>query len=111
VPEPRGFAVLVQTIFADDYRGRTVTFRGELRTHDVTGDAGLHLAAGWPHEPPGAYLRNHGARSLAGPGSTGWAWHEVTVPVPGDVGIVRFGISLSGGGRVELRSAELTVRA
>jgi hypothetical protein len=27
--QPSGFAVLVQTIYADDYRGRTVTFRGQ----------------------------------------------------------------------------------
>ena len=32
VPEPAGSAVLVQTIAADDCRGRTVTFRGQLRT-------------------------------------------------------------------------------
>ncbi len=31
VPEPAGFAVLVQAIAAEDYRGRTVTFRGQLR--------------------------------------------------------------------------------
>ena len=32
VPEPAGFAFLSQEIEPDDYRGRTVTFRGELRT-------------------------------------------------------------------------------
>jgi bifunctional DNase/RNase len=40
VPEPSGFAVLVQTIYADDYRGRTLTFRGELRAFDLAGHAG-----------------------------------------------------------------------
>ena len=45
---------------------------------------------------------------MAGPGSGDWAWHEVTVPVPGDAGVIRFGISLTGGGRVELRDAELS---
>jgi hypothetical protein len=108
VPEPSGFAVLLQTIYADDYRGRTVTFRGQLRTTDVAGHAGLHLAAGRPDEPPGAHLRDRGGGSLTGPGSGDWAWHEVTMPVPGDAGIIRFGVSLTGRGRVELRDAELT---
>ena len=40
VPEPSGSAVLFQEIYADDYRGRTVTFRGQLRTGGVAGQAG-----------------------------------------------------------------------
>jgi hypothetical protein len=108
VPEPSGFAVLVQTIYADDYRGRTVTFRGQLRTTDVADQAGLHLAAGRPGELPGVDLRDRGGSSVTGPGSGDWAWHEVTVPVPGDAGVIRFGISLTGGGRVELRDPELS---
>jgi hypothetical protein len=107
VPEPPGFAVLVQEIDADDYRGRTVTFRGQLRTAGVAGQAGLHLAVGAPVESPGAHLRDRGASSLTGPGSSGWTWHEVTMAVP-DVYVIRFGISLAGRGRIELRNAELT---
>jgi hypothetical protein len=108
VPEPSGFAVLVQRIYADDYRGRTVTFRGQLRTTDVAGQAGLHLAAGRPGELPGADLRDRGGSSVTGPGSGDWAWHEVTVPVRGDAGVIRFGISLTGRGRIELRDPELS---
>jgi hypothetical protein len=107
VPEPHGFAVLVQTIFADDYNGRTITLRAELRTQDVADHAGLHLAAGHPREPPGAHLRNRGAGSHTPPGSTGWAAHQVTMEVPGDAKIIRFGVSLTGPGRVEMRNADL----
>jgi len=107
VPDPPGFAVLVQTIDTDDYRGRTVTFRGQLRTTGVAGQAGLHLAAGRADEPPGAHLRDRGGSSLTGPGSSDWTWHEVTMPVP-DLGVIRFGISLTSRGRIELRNAELT---
>jgi hypothetical protein len=108
VLEPSGSAVLVQTIYADDYRGRTVTFRGQLRTTDVAARAGLHLAAGRPDEPSGAWLRDRSGSSLTGPGSSDWAGHEVTTDVPGDAGVIRFGISLAGHGHVELRNAELT---
>jgi hypothetical protein len=108
VAQPSGFAVLVQTIYADDYRGGAVTFRGQLRTTDVADHAGLHLAVGPAEGPPGAHLRDRGASSLTGPGSSGWTWHGVSLHVPGDAEVIRFGISLTGRGRIELRNAELT---
>jgi hypothetical protein len=104
VPEPAGSAVLVQTIAAEDYRDTGVTFRGQLRVTGIAGQAGLHLAAVAPF---GALLRDHGS-SLAAPGSSDWTWHEVTVPVGGEAAGIRFGISLAGHGRIELRGAELT---
>jgi hypothetical protein len=110
VPEPVGSAALVQAIAAEDYRGRTVTFRGQLRATDMAGQAGLHLAVSRPPSPDGpvgAPLLDHGSSPTA-PGSSDWTWHEVTVPVPGDARAIRFGISLAGRGRVELRGAELT---
>ena len=42
-PGPAGYAFLAQEIEPDDYRGRTVTFRGELRTAQADGRAGLAL--------------------------------------------------------------------
>jgi hypothetical protein len=108
VPEPAGSAVLVQAVYADDYRGRTVTFRGQLRTAGLAGQAGLHLAvSGPPDGPAGVPLLDHGS-SLTAPGSSDWTWHEVTVPVPGAATAIRFGVSLAGHGRIELRGAELT---
>jgi hypothetical protein len=110
VPEPAGSAVLVQAIAAADYRGRTLTFRGQLRTAGIAGQAGLHLAVRRPPPPDGpagAPRLDHGS-SLTAPGSSDWTWHEVTMPVPGDAGVIRFGISLDGSGRIELRNAELS---
>ena len=105
VPEPAGSAVLVQTIAAEDYRDTGVTFRGQLRATGIAGQAGLHLAAVAPF---GALLREHSGSSLTAPGSSDWTWHEVTVPVGGEAAGIRFGISLAGHGRIELRGAELT---
>jgi hypothetical protein len=106
VPEPAGSAVLVQAIAAEDYRGRTVTFRGQLR---ATGLAGLHLAVRgpWSESTATRPLLGHGS-SLTAPGSSDWTWDEVTVPVPGAATAIRFGIWMAGRGRVELRGAELT---
>ena len=108
VPEPAGSAVLVQAIYADDYHGRTVTFRGQLRAAGLAGQAGLHLAVSGPPEGPlSRPLLDHGSSPTA-PGSSDWTWHEVTVPVPGEATAIRFGISLAGRGRIELRGAELS---
>ena len=108
VPEPAGSAVLVQAIYAEDYRGRTVTFRGQLRAAALVGQAGLHLAvSGPPDGPLSRPLLDHGS-SLAAPGSSDWTWHEVTVTVPGEATAIRFGLSLAGRGQIELRGAELT---
>jgi hypothetical protein len=104
VLEPAGSAVLVQTIYADDYRGAAVTFRGQLRATgmaDHAGHAGLQLAVSGPVDD------QRPRASLTAPGSGDWTWHEVTMPVPGEATAIRFGISLAGRGRIELRNAEL----
>ena len=112
-PEPAGFAFLAQDIDADDYRGRTVTFRGELRTAAADGRAGLALrvssegrsvrpraASRDPWEDPA----NHIAFAT---GTSAWTPYEVTAQIPPDAHLIRFGIFLNGGGQVELRHPEL----
>jgi hypothetical protein len=112
-PEPAGFAILIQEIDADDYRGRTVTFRGELRTAKGDGRAGLILrvtrlgrsmspqaASPDPGEDPAGHIA-----SATGTGA--WAQYEITAQVPPDAGLIRFGVFLDGGGQVELRHPRL----
>ena len=66
----------------------------------------------WPRARPTSLpahcLRDRGGSSLTGPGSSDWTWHEVTMPIPGDAGVIWFGISLTGRGRIELRNPELS---
>jgi hypothetical protein len=109
VQEPAGSAVLAQAIYAEDYRGAAVTFRGQLRTTGLAGQAGLHLVVSGPPDGTGWRPRRDHGSSLTAPGSSDWTWHEVTVPVPGDAIAIRFGISLAGRGRIELRDAELAL--
>jgi RNA polymerase sigma-70 factor, ECF subfamily len=112
-PEPAGFATLVQDIFADDYRGRSVTFRGELRTATADGRAGLVLrvtrpgrsmppqeASPDPWEGPAVHIA-----SATGTGA--WTEYEVTAQVPADASLIRFGVFLEGGGQLELRHPAL----
>jgi RNA polymerase sigma factor (sigma-70 family) len=116
VPEPAGFAFLAQDIDAGDYRGRTVTFRAELRTAEADGRAGLALRASSPGRstPPRAASpdpRDDPANHIASATGTGaWAQYEVTAQIPADASLIRFGVFLNGGGQVELRHPELTPR-
>jgi RNA polymerase sigma-70 factor, ECF subfamily len=121
---PEGFAFLGQEMFADDYLGATVVFRGELRVADLAGDGGPRRA--------GVFLRinrdrdtgiGRGVRgplteraALADPsnhivlaaGRPDWEWLEETEPIPDDCTTVMFGVFLAGPGQVELRNAALT---
>jgi RNA polymerase sigma-70 factor (ECF subfamily) len=109
VPQPAGFAFLGQRIEPDDYRGRTVTFRGDLRTTDVTDRAGLVLRI--PREgrrpaPPDPWHdpENHFAPVT---GTRDWTRHEVTAQIPADAISIIFGFFLNGRGQIELRNPQL----
>jgi len=108
VPGPAGFAVLSQEIEPDDYRGRAVTFRGDLRTTGVAGRAGLVLRVTSnrpvPRQPAGQDPANHFA-FVTGTGD--WARHEITAQVPPDASLVVFGVFLNGRGQIELRNPQL----
>ena len=103
--KPRGSAVLAQSIFADDYRGLTVTFGGEVRAEDVAGQAGLRLELmrkGWRID-----AGRRVERTVDVAGSQDWSRREITVTVPQETDVIRFGITLAGRGRVWLRRPEL----
>jgi RNA polymerase sigma-70 factor (ECF subfamily) len=109
VPEPAGFAFLSQEIEPDDYRGRTVIFRADLRTTDVADRAGLVLRI--PREgrrpaPPDPWHdpENH---ISAVTGSSDWTRQEVAAQVPADAIRIIFGVFQDGRGQVELRNPQL----
>jgi RNA polymerase sigma factor (sigma-70 family) len=110
VPQPYGYAFLRQAIFADDHRGATVVFRGELHTEDVADQAGLTLRiiAERPLRPGRAHRDDGDDHGVTVTGSQGWTWHEVTAEVPDNADVIQFGITLTGPGRVVLRSPGLT---
>jgi hypothetical protein len=103
VPRPAGAAALVQAIFADDYRGREVVFSGEISTGPLAEPAGFRLEILRPGRP----LREDHEVTVAG--RCDWTRYEVRAPVPEDAEIIRFGVTLTGAGRIALRHPELSV--
>ncbi len=114
-PDPAGFAILAQFMWADDYRGSVVSFRGRLRRDGDAGLAGLFVRVETPGSGPGPsnllnlddVLADAGTTISAAAAAPDWAQHEVTAHVPGDCRLVLFGIFLAGSGRIELREPEL----
>jgi hypothetical protein len=103
-PQPGGNAALLQVIYADDYRGATVTFSAEIRTDLLTEQAGLRLEiirhwwrAGQPREDHGLTIS----------GSHPWTRYEITAQIPADADLIRFGIALTGAGEIALRNPGL----
>jgi len=105
VPEPWGSAALVQMVFADDYRDTTVAFRAEVRADAGSEQAALRLQTfrrGWVVRPAGIETRDVNV-----PGGHGWARYEITARVPEEADLIRFGVALTGPGRIELRYPDL----
>jgi len=104
VPRPAGSAALLQAVFADDYRGVTVTFSAEIRADPLTQRAGLRLEI-IPHWwRAGRAREDHG---LTISGGRPWTRYEITARIPADADLIRFGIALTGSGRIALRNPEL----
>jgi hypothetical protein len=104
MPRPAGSAALVQTIFADDYRGSTLVFRGEVRTEPRTAQAGLHVEVLTHWWRIGRGQQDHGVTVSGG---SPWTLHEITALIPEDADLIRFGITLDGPGQIALRNPQL----
>ncbi len=107
VPRPAGSAALVQAIFADDYRGAAVVFRGEIRTEPLTEQAGLRLEILRHWWRTGRPREDHGL-TVSG-GHRNWSGHEITALIPEDADMIRFGVVLAGTGSIALRNPELRI--
>ena len=102
-------------MYADDYHGAAVVFRGQFRVADTTDAtrAGLFLRMRKVLDIRGpmtehAVLADPDTHIVTIAGQPDWTGHEVTARVPDDTYTVMFGIFLAGPGRIELRDPELT---
>jgi hypothetical protein len=103
VSDPCGDAFLSQVVAAKDYRGATVSFRGEVHAQEVA-----RMAQLWLHVLTRDHSNSVQKHDLAIAGRGNWTWHEVTAPIPSDAEFIRFGLTLTGPGHIGLRNAELT---
>jgi RNA polymerase sigma-70 factor (ECF subfamily) len=112
VPEPAGFAFLAQAMFADDYRGVEVAFRGEFRSTGAPRRAGLFLRVKEGPELRGplteeTVFADPDFNVVTVAGTSDWRRYESRARVPDAQDMIIFGIFLAGPGQIELRNAEL----
>jgi len=110
VPEPSGSAILMQSVFADDFRGARVLFRAEFRTENVAGSAGLYLRIppmGWGKNQDREPESSDQESVVTTAASRDWSSGEISALITGNASIIQFGVVLTGSGRVWLRNPEL----
>jgi hypothetical protein len=105
VVENNAFSTLMQSISAEDYRGKTIRISAELRSR------GAERGALWMRVDPrdgGRHLRfdNMQDRRKNGPirGDIDWTERNVVLDVPTEAASIHYGIMLGGGGELWARN-------
>jgi RNA polymerase sigma factor (sigma-70 family) len=106
VERPRGSAFLGQAVQAGQYRHTTVRLRADISAEKAASRAKLHLQIVPGH---GAGAGDDGPDDHVVPiaANRNWASYELTAAVPGNALALRFGITLTGTGRITLRNVQL----
>lgn len=101
---PEAFSMLARAI-AMDFAGKTIEFRGFLRTEDVSDFAGLWLRE--DGEEHGLAFDN--MQKLQLKGTSDWTQYSITLPFHPKARQLFFGVILRGGGKVWVDDLELLV--
>jgi hypothetical protein len=97
-PEPRGTALLIQTVSTENYQNKRLCFCANIKTLGVTQQAGLYIHTGSEIE----------VRMTSIQGTTGWTRQELICDVPMGSSI-DFGLILHGSGQAWLDSPSLEI--
>jgi hypothetical protein len=100
-----GFGTLMQSIRAEQYKGKRVRLSGLVDSKEVVGWAGL-----WMRVDQGknaVAFDNMQGRPIKG--TTNWQQHDVVLDVPQDATGISFGILLAGTGKVWLSNTKFDV--
>jgi hypothetical protein len=108
---PAGFGTLMQSISADEYRGKRVRFSADVRTAGVAGWAGLWMRVdgAWREArlPPMLAFDNMRGRPIKG--TRDWARYGVVLDVASEASGISFGILLEGAGQAWMDALRLEV--
>ena len=107
-PTIQGFATLMQTVPANDLRGKTVRLRGKVRAavRDGQGSAALWLRVDRADRAMG-FFDNMGDRPIR---DAAWRDYAIEGPVAADATNVAFGVMASGAVQADFDAINLEVR-
>jgi RNA polymerase sigma factor (sigma-70 family) len=92
---PSGFAMLSQTIRADDYRGQRIRFSGSVKTEHLSGMATLWMRI----DKDGELLAIDTTIWQAVRGTTHWQHPRIVLDVPAESKTIRFAVLVEGEGK------------
>jgi hypothetical protein len=101
----KGFGTLMQQIQAGNYLGKRLRLRGNIKSENVTGRAGLWLRIDQLGTSAPLSFDNMQKRPVTG--NTGWTEYEIVLDVPAAASVIAFGALLSGNGRVWFNNLRL----
>jgi hypothetical protein len=101
----KGFGTLMQQIQAGNYLGKRLRLRGNIKSENVTGRAGLWLRIDQAGTSTPLCFDNMYKRPVTG--NTGWTEYEIVLDVPAAATVIAFGTLLSGNGRVWFNNLRL----
>jgi hypothetical protein len=108
---PGGFGTLMQSIAADEYRGRRVRFSADVKAAGVAGWAGLWMRVdgAWREGqlPPTLAFDNMRGRPIRG--TRAWTRYAVVLDVPAEAHGIAFGILLEGAGQAWMDGLRLEI--
>jgi hypothetical protein len=94
----KGFGTLMQQIQAGNYLGKRLRLRGNIKSENVTGQAGFWLRIDQLGTSTPLCFDNMQKRPVTG--NTGWTEYEIVLDVPSSASVIAFGAMLSGNGRI-----------
>jgi hypothetical protein len=100
-----GFGTLMQSIQAEQYKGKKIRFSGMVKSEEVVGSAGLWMRIDRGKDV--VAFDNMYNRAIKG--TADWQRYEVILDVPKDATSISFGVLLTGGGEVWLNSTKFDV--
>lgn len=96
-PQPRGFATLMQTFKADNFRGERLRLTAFIKATDVEGWAGLWMRIDATDRE---ILDNTQKRPIQG--TSDWRQYHIVLDIPENSDAIAFGVLLDGKGQVWL---------
>jgi WD40 repeat protein len=100
-PEPRGSASLMQSVMADDYRGKRLRVSAYVKGDNLDFGAWLYMNTTISGAPaPGGYLAYDSTYDKRTKGTSDWRKHEIVLDVPARSASIAFGFEMNGKGQV-----------
>jgi hypothetical protein len=101
--DPGAFGTMMQSIRADEYRGKSLRFSANVRASGVENWAGLWARV---DGPGGSLLAFDNMQNRPIKGTSSWKRYEIVLPVPESAVSLNFGVLLADKGEVAISGVE-----